>query len=264
MNKKNLKIAVVTTVLVTVMAFAYAGWYTRKPQVAEVKSLTSAPKLKIDQAKLKLFERLYQTIDPNRKEFNLTGELTVTDGSDSTFQSQRLAYHYLREKDSFYFLLGQTETLNAGDLYVNVDHEKKQIMVSARKQVVSNTWYPSFDKLVAHLADEGYEVTDSAQPQAAARKVSIACPTHITCKEFSIYYDEEKQLPTSLFVRLSNFDDPLNTKKDKTITMTVKIKVQDYNSEKLQPARILQRDTEGHYVPVHAYQGYEVIELDRD
>ncbi|WP_431294716.1 hypothetical protein [Pedobacter sp. P26] len=115
------------------------------------------------------------------------------------------------------------------------------------------------DKLVERLREERYSVVEMPAPDGF-RKISLLNLHHVTCKEYSITFNSETFKPTEVFIRLSNLDDPLNTKLDKTIFMKYSEKSDLNQAELLSTERIITKTDKG-FKAVHAYSDYEVIEI---
>ncbi|WP_412465577.1 hypothetical protein [Pedobacter sp. KLB.chiD] len=243
------------------VAIASAKIAANKSEAMAIVVQDTVETINIDTAKLKLFAMAGKAIDFNAGELTLSGTLSVHDGNDSSVNVDNAAYCFIKKDSSFYYKMNLVEMINTNTYCVQVDGQQKKIMLSPHKSINPQFMFPQIEKLVSSLREERYRVVEMTAPEGF-RKISIINPHHVTCKEYSITFNRDTFKPTEVFIRLSNLDDPLNSKMDKTILMRYSERSNLNETALLSIERILAKSDHG-FKAVHDYTGYEVIEIGR-
>jgi hypothetical protein len=242
-----------------VAAFASAKIIANKTAVKSAIVKDTVETINIDTAKLKLFTQAGKAIDFNADQLAISGTLNVHDGNDSSVNVNNAAYFFVKRDSSFYYKMNLVEMLNTKSYCVQADGQQKKIMLSSHKRINPQLMFPQLEKLVEHLREEKYSVVEMPAPEGL-RKIALINPHHVTCKEYSITFNKETFKPTEVFIRLSNLDDPLNAKMDKTISMKYSEKTNINEDAVLSVERIVKKTEKGFKV-TEAYSGYEVIDI---
>lgn len=258
LNKKII-FSSVGFIAILFVAFASAKIVANKHVVKHVAVKDTVETINIDTAKLKLFTLAGKAIDFNSDQLTISGTLSISDGKDSSANINNAAYCFIKRDSSFYYKMNLVEMINTKSYCVQADGQQKKIMLSPHKSINPQLMFPQMDKLVERLREERYRVVEMPASDGL-RKISLLNPHHVTCKEYSITFNSETFKPTEVFIRLSNLDDPLNTKMDKTILMKYSKKSDLNQAELLSIDRIIAKTAKG-FKAVHAYSGYEVIEI---
>ena len=256
----NKKIFFVVAGILIVLMGAYAGAKInlQKTDVKLENVNDFLEEINIDTTKLRLFTKVSRAIDFNANELSLSGTLTVHDGSDNSANVNNAPYSFIRKDSSFYYRLDLMEMINADGYYIQADAGQKKILLMPGKRISPQRMLPQLEKFVANLKEERYKILEMPASEGF-RKISLINTHHITCKEYSITFNSETLKPIEIFVRLSNFDDPLNTKMDKTITMKY-FQTNNLNDDKwLSTERIVLKTDQG-FKPAIEYNGYEIID----
>jgi hypothetical protein len=261
MKRSSKKITVIICLLLLV-ATALFGWegYRRKtivkvafPTQAEVEE-----PVVIDTAKLRLMGEVCDKLNFNRDEFLIVGSLSANDGADSAGRLDPEVYVFSKKGSSFYFRLGQTETINKAGLYLYVDHSQKKIMVSAEKTATPNPGLPRFKELIKRIKEEGYSL--ESRVEGTTEIIAVSNPYHLSCKNYAIYFDAATLVPERLYMRLTDAYEPEDPKKDKVIDLKIKQASRNSDLEKYTRSQIVKKENDK-WVPGTGYDGYELIVL---
>lgn len=256
--KKTFLLSVCLVVLVFV-AFAGIKIIGRRTVVKNVKPKDTVETIVIDTAKLKLFTLAGKSIDFNKDQLQISGTMSIHDGSDSTADIDDAAYCFIKRDSNFYYKMNAVEMINTPSYYLQADGQQKKIMLSPHKSINPQLMFPQIEKLVTKLQEEKYSVVEKPAPEGF-RKISLLNLHHVTCKEYSITFNNSTFKPTEVFIRLTNLDDPLNPKMDKTVSMKYSEKSDLNIMELLSIERVVARTSKG-FKAINGYSGYEVIEI---
>jgi len=210
----------------------------------------------VDTVKLERLAKIAKNLQFDQENISITGNLSVHNGSDSSQNVSKLPYLLIKRGGTFYSSLGLTETVNANGLYIYVDKGQKKILVSRSKKVTAPQLLPDMQQLIKRMTEEEYQIRENVV-SASENRISLFNPNHIQCKEYAIYFDKTNLHVKGVSIRMSNIDDPLNTKKDKTVDFKYANTLVD--ASKLTSSRILKKLAKVEYTTTEAYNGYEVI-----
>lgn len=212
MNKRTTIIAVaiiiVTTGIVAAMP-VIRKWVTPEPVEAVVEE---APAVSAEELNaLETMSRLFHRLD-SVKDFEVQGSVTTTDPSDSTGNMTQ-QYHYARLGTNVYYKIGRQEMFSIPEGNFTVDHLVKKIFIAPLGKTPPSV-FPDARQMAAFLTGEGYTVSKSESGNLIW--IELKRPNHITCKLYRVGFDEEG-LIRETYTRMTDFNDPLNDAKDKTV-----------------------------------------------
>jgi hypothetical protein len=210
----------------------------------------------VDTTKLERLAKIAKDLQFDQENISIRGNLTIRNGSDSSQNVSKLPYRLIKRGTTFYSSLGLTETLNANGLYVFVDKGQKKILVSQGKKITAQNILPDMQQMIKRMKEEEYQIRENVV-SPTENKISLLNPNHIQCKEYSIYFDKANLHAKGVSIRMSNIDDPLNGKKDKTVDFRYANTLAD--ASKLMSARIVKKLGKDKFTTTDAYKGYEVI-----
>lgn len=210
----------------------------------------------VDTVKLERLAKIAKDLQFDQENISIRGNLTIRNGSDSSQNVSKLPYRLIKRGTTFYSSLGLTETLNANGLYVFVDKGQKKILVSQGKKITAQNILPDMQQMIKRMKEEEYQIRENVV-SPTENKISLLNPNHIQCKEYSIYFDKANLHAKGVSIRMSNIDDPLNAKKDKTVDFKYANTLTD--ASKLMSARIVKKLGKDKFTTTDAYKGYEVI-----
>lgn len=254
--KNKIFLSIIILPIISIVVFASVKM-TSNERTESVKIGNSLDTVSIDTSKVKLLMQVSNFLDFNATNFSILGNLTVHDGSDSTMNVKNATYCFIRKDSSFYYRLNAVEILNTNTHYIHADGEQKKLMISSHKHINPQFLFPPVEKFVTHLKEEKYTINEVTMAEGL-KKISITNPHHIACKEYSLTFDEKTLIPKEFFVRLSNLQDPLNSKMDKTISLKFLDK-KDSNLEELLFMNRLITKTDGKFIAINQYKGFEII-----
>ncbi|QNR87022.1 hypothetical protein H9N25_11870 [Pedobacter riviphilus] len=213
----------------------------------------------IDPKLVEKFTKISVMVNPSGVKFKVTGKINITNPVDSTQNLHNLGYIYQKQGDQYYYQSGQTETINADGLLVYVDHAQKKIMLGKNKGEMAPLVFPDLSNLIKQFKEEKYQLWDR-RTDKQYWTISLINPTHITCKLYELTYDSLTLKPNKIVMRLSNFDDPLNNKKDKKVSFEIMTDTQ-VNASLFHVGRFVEKKQPQSYVPAEKYKDYELIVL---
>ncbi|TCC87294.1 hypothetical protein EZ428_21570 [Pedobacter frigiditerrae] len=248
------------TAIILVLGFssvlAWNSYQENTKPLAKVKVVDTSYVNIVDTAQLRLFKTVYEKIDVNRAEFLIKGRLSTIDGADSTQHIANANYVYSRKGNQFYFKLGDIEMSNGNEVSTYVDHKNLKVMLTPSKKVIPLALMPDINKLMKTIVDEGYSVTGTLNKVEGT--VSLLNPYHLTCKEYKLVYDATTLLPKRLYIRLSNFQEPENKQKDKTIDLDLSLTSDESHLNEFLAQQIVNKKGKD-WTLSPAYSTYELI-----
>ncbi|EDM35225.1 hypothetical protein PBAL39_13372 [Pedobacter sp. BAL39] len=262
MRKKLIKVIGIAGLLVIGGTSLYAWSVYRNAKVIEVaKDNAIADTLGVaapDTALVRLFTKVSAGLDPNRKEFLLTGVLDVVNGADSTDNMNRADYLFSKKGKEFYFKLGQTEVFNLKSFYLFIDHAQKKVILSKQKQINAGNVMPDLQQMIAQIQGEGFEV--SRIQTEGNEQITLSNPHHLSCKEFSLAFDETTLKPALLRFRLSDGEEPENKKRDQVLNLRIMESATKSDLERYASKKVVEQK-DRHWVLSEEYKAYDLITM---
>ncbi|MGE7775629.1 hypothetical protein ACQKLP_12945 [Chitinophaga sp. NPDC101104] len=188
-------------------------WTATHPAPAKP-AVDAAPVAPGELEALEEMSRLFHRLD-SVTDFEVLGSVATTDPSDSLGNSFQ-QYHYARLGDRVYYKIGQQETFSLPEGNFTIDHFVKKIFISPAGKAPPAV-FPDSKQMAAFLTGEGYTV--SKKEAGELTWIELRRPNHITCKVYRVGFDKEGFIRES-YTRLTDFSDPLNDAKDKTVRAT--------------------------------------------
>jgi hypothetical protein len=229
------------------------------PAAATGRPDTSAAVKAGETALLRKFELLAKQMDPSIKKSTLAGTIRIADLPVKAKSDVAVPFVFSKQDGSFYYRLGATETMNAGGVYLNVDHQSHQIVVSGQKAVYSDAGMQTFADLASRMKNEDYKI--SSRVAGNMQTISFINENHISCKEYAITFDKRSMDIKHIFIRLTDPNDPLNSKAGKMVDMRVSAwSRQSQLSSYLTVGQVV-RKVKGNWKATDKYKGYRLIKL---
>jgi len=259
--KKNKRIALLSFLLLSSLAFF--GWASYKksfkPLAPEKKmvDIVYSP-AKVDAGKLQLLRQLCAKMSLNQKVLFIEGTVNALNGADSTDRLINADYIFMKQGDQFYYKLGQSETINTKKLNLYVDNGTKKIMLSPGKLTSAINGVGDPAELLKKVEDEGYELSEKINGMITI--MTLSNPYHLSCKVFSIAYETESLQPKKLVYRLSNFQEPQNSKLDNVLEISFSsVKTSSGNDPK-EITKFLRKEGKV-WTLTDQYKDYELINM---
>lgn len=231
-----------------------------KPQVDK------QPESKIFKAKIydpKLLDtlsRVVNEIDLNTGKGSYQGSYSLTDLDDSTQSTSNIPYLLCKSEKDCYYRLGQIETYNAEGVYLCIDNRQKKILLSGQKEINISP-VGNLETLKKGMVTENY--TLSSRRNGPVKTIRLVNEKHITCKEYAISFDTLTKHVTRIFVRASNFQDPLNQHAGKIYDLRFTAFDRNANvSRYLVKDRVFHQNN-GKIVLENKYKDYELLRADQ-
>lgn len=184
----------------------------------------------------------------------VSGDISVKDPSDTT-NNIHAGFLFARRFDSIYYALGDDQILSLPDIYLTVNKAVKKIFILPSKKLLAPFHLP-VDTLLKMYAEEGYAVQVTRNPPF--KTVRLFRSNHISCKEFTVTWQEEEQSLKEVSMRLTDLDDPLNIERDKIVT----VKIADWST--LVPRDLFDKNKyvqqgAGQWMPASRLTDYELF-----
>lgn len=165
------------------------------------------------------FELLCKQIARTEGNYTLGGEINIVDKANPDDQMDHVPFLFCKRNNEFYYRLGKTATINEQNAYIYIDYLAKSIWVSPQKRVVYDIGMQSFADLGGKIKSEHYRLTSKINGDE--QTFSLINEHHISCKEYTIICNKNNLKIKRLYMRLTNFNDPLNADKEKKVTVSI-------------------------------------------
>ncbi|WP_157962975.1 hypothetical protein [Chitinophaga deserti] len=243
-------------ILLVVAAGTAAGVPYWKAQTAKSNELPPLPEPeRVSENDMRILEELggvLKKID-SLNAFETAGSIRVSDPDEG---EQSLEYHYAKRDSLSYYKLGQQETLSNGKIVVMADHYAEKLFVTPAGQTPKAGFMPAGDQLAAFLTGEGYAIRKSETD--GMRYIELTRPNHINYKVYRIGYDDAGLVRES-FIRMTDISHPLDTSRDRIIRTSADRWIVGRPPTDLFDIYRLIKEEGGSYVPMPAYQHYDII-----
>ena len=265
MLKISNRIIVILVILLTISVFAWAikNEYRKVPAPSPVHKRVAIADIKspvYEKALLTRLETVFQKHNAEDESYTISGDITVNDMTDSTKRLNKVPFVMSRNGGDFYYMLGQTQTLNAEGLYLYIDNSPKTILMSMQKEITGNDGFKqAITGISKGLLSEHYEL--SSTRKGREQTISMVNEHHITCKQYDVTIDTTNMQLRKIFIRYTNFNDPSKTDNEKVITVKVNEWTDTGQPEKyLKAANVVRKQGDGYKVTA-GYANYELIKM---
>ncbi|MES2111915.1 MAG: hypothetical protein V4577_24375 [Bacteroidota bacterium] len=232
--------------------------YHRKPVTAAVAKSHKPLEDVVDTALLRKFSGLLKTMDFNKNSFTYSGKYNITDGKDTTNNIHDLFFLFCRQGKNFYSKIGNNEIINENGINVYIEHDQKKIVISHNAYQIKQG-ITDLGQLAGNIKGESYQLVNNVS--GTCKKISLLNEHHITCKEMSVTYDTLTNTLSNIRLRLTDFSDPLNNKKDRAVGIDF-TRLSDRSHMSSYPRiRDIIKYTNGKINAAPAYAAYELITL---
>jgi len=245
---------------IMLVAAAYAGvpvirvWWQNKVADTTVDEDKETPYTKEEEAILQELINLCGRMDTIHR-YTVEGNMQATDPAGSA-NVVNTSFRYCRNGQEFYYQAGDNEMAALTDVYIAVNSGVKKVFLAPPKEVIPAFHMPA-DSILRIWKEDRYTVTKNVAPPLVT--INLVCENHVTCKQYSFTYNQDTRLLDKVFLRLTDFNDPLNKEKDKPVQIT-------YHrwAEGQVPAELFQKDhyvkgRDGNYTAAPSYPDYELI-----
>jgi hypothetical protein len=154
---------------------------------------------------LAIFEKLSNQIKDAKGDYTLGGTIDLIDPVNPVNDIRNTEFLFCKRGNEFYYKLGTTETINAGALYIYIDHQTHHILVSPKKQVVYDASPLKPIDVGEALRSEHYQLRSSVKGEE--QTISLVNEHHISCKQYSLTFTKEGLHIKRLYMRLTYIND---------------------------------------------------------
>ncbi|WP_214073228.1 hypothetical protein [Mucilaginibacter sp. dw_454] len=172
-----------------------------------------------DKALLAKFELLCKKMRDIKGNYTLGGIIDINDKANPADRMNHVSFLFCKQADEFYYQLGKTVTLNEQGVYLCIDYGIKRIMFSRQKTVNYDTGLKQFADIGATIRSENYQL--SSKITGDEQTISLINERHITCKQYALTFNRRNMKIKRLYMRLSNFNDPLRTGNEKIVDVSI-------------------------------------------
>jgi hypothetical protein len=260
LNKKKVA-TVIILVCLTIVAVAVQHNITATGnKLKKSVSRGQSRKHKLDPEILNQLEAVVTKIG-SHKIYSITGSVTAIDEADTAQVISNVPLIVFQGNNQMYYRMGDTETIVDNGLSLTIDHNIKKILLSANNNMQTPVTgsIMNIRAISEALRSEKYTLTSTAKGEK--QTITLINEHHITCKEYSLTYDAGTLMPSRIYTRLTNFDDPLKTNNEKVIDIRVtnwntKLHMSNYAQVKAIVSKV-----DGEWKATGKYEGYTIIEI---
>ncbi|SEW52801.1 hypothetical protein [Chitinophaga arvensicola] len=197
---------------------------------------------------------IYRRID-TLSVIDMGGSIRITDPAEPT-ENVNATFNYCRRKAEMYYQLGDNEMVQLEGMCISANRGIEKLFVSPPKEVIAAPQLP-VDSIISLWESDSYAINTTHTDNLTT--IQLLCERHVTCKELKITYDHSAGKLNSIYMRLTNLEDPLNRKLDREIT-TVFNKWNEVitDDHRLQLSTYLQKEADG-WKPAAAYNNFRLI-----
>lgn len=168
---------------------------------------------------LKTFKKLCDQIKDCRGDYTLAGVINIANPTNPALEIKNVVFLFSKHGDQFYYRLGTTETINGQGVYLYIDHQNKNIMMSAQKQVNYDQGPLKPINVDETLRSEHYALTSLIRGDN--QTISLVNEHHISCKQYAITFDKNTLKIKRLFMRLTDVRDPSNRNTEEVVDVHI-------------------------------------------
>lgn len=212
-----------------------------------------------DPALLSKFELLCKQVGNTDGNYTLGGVINITDPSNPKANLNHIGFLFCKQGDEFYYRLGQTETVNEQDVSLYIDHPAKRILVSPKKKVVYDIGLQQFGEMGKHIRDEQYQL--QSKITGDEQTLMLVNEHHISCKQYAIVFNRQTLKIKRLYLRLTDFNNPLRADRDKIVDVSITTWEHVANLAQYLTKNKVIKNVNGVWGTVGAYKGYRLIKI---
>jgi hypothetical protein len=257
-NRKLLLFGILVTAASLVLANtpAVKKWWTQK---AVTEPPVQKGKKKKDPVQLALTQELsawLKPFDSTNTSYYFDALLTAVDRTDSAHAMIDVQYSFCKNGSEYYLRSGQKETINTNKLHLFIDHDAQKMILGEGRQVQQAPGV-QVNAMYDFLQEESYTLSKKAENGRTI--ITMANPTHISCKEFTVDYDSTVSQVKRIFFRQAEVTDHMNPDKEKWVTLNFKNWNDDPDASKyLKPEKFVVRHGD-QWACTAAFSAYELI-----
>jgi hypothetical protein len=245
----------VILMLVTVCGFAQQKIISKPIKQRDTVGHEPAP----DKALLNKFELLCKKMSNTNGNYTMAGIINIVNKANPDDKMENVDFLFCKQGDEFYYKLGQTTTIDEQGVYLFIDYKTKRIIVSQGKKVVYDAALKQFGDLGAKVYGENYKLLDKVNGDDET--LSLINEHHISCKQYSITFNRQTLKIKKLFMRLTNFSDPLRTDNEKTVNVNITRWDNGADITKYLSKNNVVKNINGGWKTVSEFKNYQLIKM---
>ena len=212
-----------------------------------------------DKTLLAKFELLCKKMNNVGDNYTLAGEININDKTDPAGKMNHVGFLFCKQGDEFYYRLGNTVTMNEGGVYLFIDNHTKRIMISGKKQVVYDGGLKQLANLGANIQSENYRMI--SKTTGDEQTISLINEHHISCKQYSLTFNKHSMQIKRLYMRLSNFNDPLRTDNEKIVDVAISRWDASADISKYPTKNSVIKNVNGDWKTAEGFKNYRLIKM---
>jgi hypothetical protein len=217
-----------------------------------------APKAAVGSDTL-LFEKICDKMKQAKGDYTIGGLINLTDPVHPEQSIKNAPFLFCKQGDQFYYRLGTTETINGRELYLYIDHQTKNIMLSPRKEVMYDPSPVKPIDLGEAIRSEHYSLGSAVN--GPLETLTLLNERHISCKQYSVTFNREGLNITRLFMRLTYLREPMRRDKETTVDVRITRWEQTADISKYPNAGSVLVKVHGRWQGNGELKNYRVIEM---
>jgi hypothetical protein len=191
--------------------------------------------------------------------YTIGGIIDINDEANPADKITHAAFLFSKKSDKFYYRLGATVSINQPGIYLYIDNQAKSIMVSPQKQVLFDTGLKGLADMGANIKSENYKIV--SRVTGDDQTITLINEHHISCKEYAITFNRHNMRIKRLYMRLTNFNDPLRTDNEKIVDVTISQWNNKADMTKNLSANSVVKSVNGKWMTLNGYKIYRLITM---
>jgi len=152
------------------------------------------------------FRKLCSQISDYKGNYTLAGVISIKNPTNPNLELKNEDFLFCKSGSQFYYQLGATQMLNESGVYLYIDHDRRNILLSPQKQVGYDQPPLSLPDVTAMLKSEHYRLVSSTTGNE--RTITLLNEHHISCKQYSLTFNKDNLKLKRLFMRLTDLRNP--------------------------------------------------------
>jgi hypothetical protein len=212
-----------------------------------------------DKALLSKFKMLIRKIGDVEGNYTLAGVINIVDHANPKERMDNVKFLFCKHGDEFYYRLGTIATINEKGVYIYIDYQTKRIIVSDEKSVTREAGLKAFGDLGMNIKSENYRL--ESKIRGNEQTISLINEHHISCKQYTISFDKRTMAIKRLYMRLSDFNEPLRTDNEKVVDVSIAEWDGNADLTKYPSKGDIVKNVNGGWKAVDAFKNYQIVKM---
>ena len=168
---------------------------------------------------LGVFKKLCDRIRDTKGDYTLGGIINIKNPTNPTLELKNVSFLFCKSGSRFYYKLGTAEMINNEGVYLYIDHDRRNIMLSPQKEVAYDQTPLNMPDVSTMMKTEHYRVSSS--DKGNERTITLLNEHHVSCKQYSLTFDKDNLRLRRLFMRLTDLRNPDNSSTEEVVDVQI-------------------------------------------